>query len=179
MWKVATIFHKFTHCKSFLYTFAAEKISPMSKIVRIVIHCTSDPANACRSREYYHHLFFEVYGWHHYGYHFVVHQDGSVDTLQPTPTPTAYGGIIDNATIANGAKGFNQDSLHVAYVGGIDPLTRKAADTRTPQQKASLAALVYQLCRRYKVREVVGHRDLPGVKKACPGFNVRKEFPNV
>lgn len=179
MWKVATIFYKFPQCKSFLSTFAAEKFSPMSKIVRIVIHCTSDPANACRSREYYKYLFFEVYGWHHYGYHYVIHQDGSVDMLQPTPTPTAYGGIIDNATMANGAKGYNHDSLHVAYVGGIDPLTHKAIDTRTPQQKASLTALVYQLCKRYKVHEVVGHRDLPGVRKACPCFNVRKEFPNV
>lgn len=151
----------------------------MAKVKRIVIHCTCDPDNAFRSREYYRYLFFDVYGWKHWGYHVIVFQNGKWEVLQPLPKETADGGFIDAASLANGAIGYNSDSLHIAYVGGLSRYTFRYADTRTPQQKETLQMLVSKYKELYKVNEVIGHRDLPGVKKSCPCFDARKEYENV
>ena len=151
----------------------------MSQIVRIVIHCTDDPADAVRNREYYRRLFFDVYGWHRWGYHYLIYQDGRVETLQPSPTPFANGGYLDNSTIAAGAKGYNHNSLHVAYVGGTDPITRQHADTRTPAQRDAMGRLVALLKARYHIKMVLGHYQLPNVNKACPCFDARKEYSDV
>ena len=151
----------------------------MGKIKRIVVHCTEEPANAKRNKEYYRNFFFEVKGWKHYGYHAIVYQDGTWERLQPWPTPTAEGGTIDKNTLANGAKGFNSDSMHIAYVGGIDPDTKKPTDTRTDEQKKTLRAIIAMWKVDYKVNIICGHRDLPNVKKACPCFDAIKTYRSV
>ena len=151
----------------------------MSKVKRIVVHCTAEPANAVRSREYYRHLFFEVYRWKHWGYHAIIYQDGSWEVLQQMPKPTPTGAFITNLTTANGAKNFNHDSLHLAYVGGLNVTAYRPADTRTPEQRATLRYLVALWKHQYGISEVVGHSQLPGVKKACPCFDARKEYENV
>lgn len=151
----------------------------MARPKRIVVHCTGDPADALRNKEYFRHLFFDVYKWGRYGYHFIVYQDGFCEALQPSPSPNVAGGNLTPETIAFGAKGFNLDSIHVAYVGGFLPVPGRWADTRTPAQKETLRELVARLKRTWGITEVVGHRDLPYVKKACPCFDARKEFSNV
>lgn len=151
----------------------------MGKIKKIVVHCTGEPANAKRNKEYYRKFFFEVQGWKHFGYHAIVYQDGTWERLQPWPKPTAEGGNITNETLANGAQGHNWDSLHVAYVGGIDPITKKPTDTRTQEQKKTLRAIIAVWKIDYKIDVVVGHRDLPGVKKVCPCFDAIKTYKNV
>lgn len=151
----------------------------MAKIQRIVVHCTSDPANAVRSYAYFRRLFFDIYKWKHFGYHAIVFQDGSCQILQSLPKVYPWGGSIDDSTLANGARGYNSDSLHIAYVGGIDPVSRLAHDTRTLEQKDMLRIMIAKWKRQYKITEVVGHRDLPGVRKACPCFDARKEYENV
>lgn len=151
----------------------------MGKIKRIVVHCTGEPANVKRNKEYYHGLFFDINRWRHYGYHAIVYQDGRWERLQPWPKPTADGGTITNDTLANGAQGYNWDSMHVAYVGGVDPVTKKPTDTRTPEQKKTLRAIIAVWEVDYKIDLVVGHRDLPHVKKACPCFDAIKEYKHV
>ena len=151
----------------------------MGKVRRIVVHCTAEPANAVRSREYYRHLFFDLYKWTHWGYHVLVYQNGSWEVFQPLPTPTVVGGTITEATRANGAIGYNFNSLHIAYVGGLSPVTYKPIDTRTPEQRASLREIISTWKMQYHVTEVVGHNQLPGVKKACPCFDARKEYANA
>lgn len=148
----------------------------MSIIKRIVVHCTGEPANAKRNRAYYERLFFKHYGWNHYGYHAVIYQDGEWEILQQIPKPVNGKGCITNSTLANGAKGFNEDSLHIAYVGGIDPVTGKNTDTRTPEQKQSLKILIDTWKRIFSIQQVVGHYQLPNVKKSCPCFDAKKEY---
>lgn len=151
----------------------------MAKVQRIVVHCTGDPSNASRCLEYYRKLFFITYNQKHWGYHAVVYQNGTYDILQPLPSVTADGGFITDATMANGAKGYNSSSLHIAYVGGLDPVSRLAHDTRTPEQRETLRVLIAKWKHQYQISEVVGHSQLPNVKKACPGFDARKEYENV
>lgn len=147
-------------------------------IQRIVIHCTATPAGREVSK-------YEISQWHkapkprgngwtHFGYHILVHIDGSVSNLQPLPR----GHFLTNNCIANGAKGYNTSSLHVCYVGGIDAVTRQPADTRTELQKIALFHIVKQLQQKYGPVEVVGHHDLND-KKACPCFNAQEEYKDV
>lgn len=67
------------------------------------------------------------------------------------------------------ARGYNRCSIGICYEGGLDA-SGKPADTRTPEQKTQLTELLLKLHRLFPSALVVGHCDLPGVKKACPCF---------
>lgn len=151
----------------------------MGKIQRIMIHCTGEHDNAKRNREYYRHFFFDVKKWKHYGYHIVVYQDGRWEELQPMPDVSKEGCVITDRTRANGCKGANDFTLHVAYVGGIDHASGRECDTRSQAQKQTLWSLVALMKRTYKVTEVIGHRDWPGVRKSCPCFDAKTTYRNA
>ena len=61
--------------------------------------------------------------------------------------------------------------IGICYEGGLD-IRGQPADTRTLAQKETLQRLLERLKEDYPEARVVGHRDLPGVKKACPCFEV-------
>lgn len=92
-------------------------------------------------------------------YHHVIELDGTtVRTLQ------------DMQRGAHVARN-NTGNIGVCYVGGVDA-KMAPKDTRTAAQKIALKTIVrfYQL--RYPGIVVRGHRDWPGVNKACPSFDV-------
>ena len=82
------------------------------------------------------------------------------------------------------ARGFRTIGYHF-YIRQDGTLTRqldelgKPADTRTPQQKQALRELLEKLHRLFPDALIVGHRDLPGVHKACPCFDVRWEYKYI
>jgi len=151
----------------------------MRKITRIVIHCAATPegrdvkaVNIVAG-----HLMPASKGgrgWSAPGYHYIVELSGRVVNTWP------------EGKIANGVKGYNADSIHVCYIGGVDA-KGKPKDTRTPQQRASLRSVISELKARYPGARVLGHRDLSpdrngnGVVepsewlKACPSYDVRAE----
>ncbi len=128
------------------------------KIIRyIVVHCTaSSPEATVEDIKRY---WKEQLGWNNPGYHYIILRDGEVVKLQ------------DENKIANGAAGYNKISIHLSYIGGIDK-SGKPADNRTQLQKHAMFDLLVELTERYPGAKIVGHRDLPGVKKACPSFDV-------
>ncbi len=67
--------------------------------------------------------------------------------------------------------GANTGNIGLCYVGGVDR-AMQPKDTRTPAQKATLARLVAEYRAKYPSVIVRGHRDWPGVTKACPSFDV-------
>lgn len=136
----------------------------MRAIKRIVLHTTAsrEQATADSILRY----FREVKGWKNPGYHVIIERDGTPVNTHPIEK------------IANGAKGFNADSIHIAYIGGIDK-SGKPIDNRTDQQKATMAELVEDFLGRFPGVEVVGHRDLPKVKKACPCFDVSRWLEEI
>lgn len=71
--------------------------------------------------------------------------------------------------------GRNSGNIGICYVGGCDR-AMKPRDTRTDAQKRSLRALIAAYRRRYPGIVVRGHRDWPGVKKACPSFDVSTQL---
>ena len=51
-------------------------------------------------------------------------------------------------------------------------LFRDCLSTIPAEQKETLEELLYSLSLSYPNAEILGHRDLPGVRKACPSFDV-------
>ncbi len=99
--------------------------------------------------------------WKVPGYHRIIQANGSVVSLHPLTSPT------------NGVAGHNANSIHISYFGGVD-ISGNPVDNRTPAQRASMLSLVKELKAMFPNARILGHRDFPNVKKACPSFDVSK-----
>lgn len=93
-------------------------------------------------------------------YHHVVTLDGVDHVALPDDVKGAHVG------------GANAGNIGVCYVGGMDAQMHAPKDTRTPAQRATLRAIVIRYKAKYPGLIVRGHREWPGVKKACPSFDV-------
>lgn len=133
---------------------------PMLPIKYLTIHCTATPEGRDNTAK-------EVTQWdiERFGqpsYHWVIELDGdAVRTLN------------DDQRGAHVAKN-NTGNIGISYVGGTTTLNAgaKPKDTRTPAQKATLKRLVQEYQKKYPGLIVRGHREWPGVNKACPSFDV-------
>lgn len=136
----------------------------MREIKYIVVHCTATPQDTKVQSilDYWH----KVLGWKNNGYHFLIDKNGNTSKLTP----------LDK--IANGVKGYNQNSVHIAYIGGVDS-KGKAVDNRTLKQKESLLYHLRNLQRQFPKAAILGHRDFPEVIKDCPCFDAKKEYENI
>lgn len=92
-------------------------------------------------------------------YHWVIELDGTVErTLLETQKGAHTGGA-------------NTGNVGICYVGGV-AANLAPKDTRTAAQRKAMAELVRSYRARFPALIVRGHRDWPGVKKACPSFDV-------
>lgn len=131
----------------------------MRRIDYIVIHCTATSQNT--KLESILRYFREVLGWKVPGYHHIIDKKGLIyDTLP-----------IEK--IANGVKGFNANSIHISYIGGLK------TDDRTQEQKGAILYLLRKYKKAYPNAKIQGHRDFPNVKKLCPQFNAKTEYQNL
>ena len=76
------------------------------------------------------------------------------------------------------ARHYNQHSIGICYEGGLDK-NGHPADTRTEAQKITLEELLHSLALDYPDATILGHRDLPGVKKECPCFDTKQWLSQV
>jgi N-acetylmuramoyl-L-alanine amidase len=136
----------------------------MRKIKYIAVHCTAgnQAATVDDLRKE-----FARKGWKNPGYHYVITADGVIHQL------------LDNEKVSNGVRGYNAVTVNVAYTGGIDLATRKPLDNRTAAQKASLRAVLKVLHSLFPTAVIQGHRDFPGVSKACPSFDAKAEYADI
>ena len=149
----------------------------MRAISLIVVHCsatredksfTEHDLDVCHRRR----------GFNGVGYHFYIRKNGDIKSTRPLERIGAH------------ARGFNSESIGICYEGGLDS-EGHPKDTRTPEQKKALAKLIKELCGKYQIVEVLGHRDTSpdldgdGIvepeewTKMCPCFDVRSEYPFV
>lgn len=135
----------------------------MRNINYLVVHCTAtQPEAKIKDIQRY---WKEKLGWNNPGYHYLILRDGEVRQLQ------------DENKIANGVKGYNHESVHISYIGGIDK-EGKPVDNRTPEQRHAMFDKLVELSEKYPKAKILGHRDFPGVNKACPSFDVREWLKN-
>lgn len=121
---------------------------------------------------------FKAKGWKSPGYHYVVLANGEIEQLCPTDK------------VANGVKGYNSTSVHVAYVGGIDT-KGKVMDNRTTEQKEALKQILSHLRTEFPNAKILGHRDISPDKnkngkvdvweriKGCPCFDAQTEYKDL
>ena len=135
----------------------------MSRIEQIIIHCSDSPNGRDDRAEDI--LLWHTgpkseghRGWKHAGYHYVIELDGKVATLVPLDDDE----FIEPWEIANGARGHNQNSIHICMIG---------TDKFTSAQWDALHHLTADLGLRYPDVTVQGHREF-APHKTCPGFAV-------
>ena len=147
----------------------------MRKIERIFVHCTASKQAATVEdikRE------FKAKGWKNPGYHYLVDANGKTHNLLPEDQ------------VSNGVQGYNQTSINVAYIGGIDG-AGKGVDNRTEEQKQALKKILTELKKKYPGAEIMGHRDISPDKngngivdpweriKECPCFDAKTEYKDL
>ena len=165
----------------------------MRAITRIFVHCTASWQNNTTVESLKNE--FQNKGWKNHGYHWVIFPDGKVVQM------------LDEAKVANGVKGYNDHSIHVAWVGGIqyhqywdgrfldklctDKSKLDSCDNRTPEQKLALFDLLVKIKLRYKDAMILGHRDISpdlnhnGVVDAwerikdCPCYDAMEEYMDI
>lgn len=147
----------------------------MRKIERIFVHCTASNQEATVDDIK---AEFKAKGWVNPGYHYLIDKQGTVHVL------------LEESKVSNGVKGYNQTSINVAYIGGIDS-NGKGVDNRTEAQKKSLINLLMSLVTKYPDAEILGHRDVSPDKngngivdpweriKECPCFDAKEEYKNL
>lgn len=129
-------------------------------VTHIVVHCSATPPDRDINAK-------DITRWHRergfltIGYHWVITRGGLVEPGRSMENPGAH------------AEGFNHCSIGVCLVGGVDQRNRPD-NNFTPEQFDALEALLQTLTHKFPNAEVLGHRDLPGVAKACPSFDVRE-----
>lgn len=130
----------------------------------IVIHCTATQPNA--KLENIQKYWKEVKGWKDVpGYHYVIKTNGEIVKL------------LDESKNSHGVYAHNSECINLSYIGGIDE-SGKPKDTRTRSQEVAMFDKIVELTEKYPGAKVVGHRDFPGVKKACPSFDVKTWLAN-
>lgn len=139
-------------------------------ITLIVVHCTATKVDADFTQKDLLRC-HKARGMCMVGYHFYIRKDGFIWSTRPLEMVGAH------------CLGYNQESVGVAYEGGLD-IQGLPADTRTPEQKHSMRVLIRTLKKMFPVSRVCGHRDLSpdsngnGVVepsewlKQCPCFEV-------
>jgi N-acetyl-anhydromuramyl-L-alanine amidase AmpD len=155
----------------------------MNNIDSIIIHCSATKAGVDLKAKDIDRM-HKQRGFNRIGYHYVINLDGTVETGRPLTMEGAH----CNTKGFSGVS-YNRHSIGICYIGGLDK-NGKPADTRTEAQKKALKNLVVELCGKYEICEVLGHRDTsPDLDddgevepiewiKVCPCFDVNSEFPN-
>ena len=133
-------------------------------INEIIVHCTASYEGQPLTVEAIRRMHIRERGWSDIGYHYVVYLDGSIHEGRNVNISGAH------------CTGHNTHSIGVVYVGGL-LRNGKAADTRTPAQKAGLLKLLKELKRLYPKATIHGHREY--ANKACPCFDAKAEYKNL
>ncbi len=136
----------------------------MRKINKVIVHCTATPEGRETTVEEIR-RWHKARGWSDIGYHYIIYLDGTVHEGRPVEKIGAH------------CKGRNTGSIGISYVGGIDAIHLKPKDTRTEEQKASLAHMLKYLKTEFPEIEIFGHRDFS--KKACPSFDAQTEYKDI
>ncbi len=133
----------------------------MRQINEIIVHCAA-------TREGRDFTVEDITRWHKargfatIGYHYVIYRDGSIHEGRPLEQIGAH------------CVGHNKHSIGICYIGGCASDGKTPKDTRTPEQKEALLALLRRLKARFPNATIYGHRDFAA--KACPSFDAFREY---
>jgi len=131
-------------------------------IDKLIIHCSATP-EAMDIGESEINQWHKQRGWSSIGYHYVIRRSGKLERGRDIGRAGAH------------ARGYNKDSIGICLIGGVDE-NSKSCDNYTISQKRKLQQLLNFLVITFPSSEVLGHRDVKGVRKSCPCFDVREWY---
>ncbi len=164
----------------------------MRKIKYIAIHCSAGFALIPAIEKFW----YNVLGWKSPGYHIIIYENGDLWFVTKNGSYSSDQSKFDLNKITNGVLGFNSETAHISYIGGVQKgNTSKAFDSRTPAQKVAIIKaieIIHNLLRKNgqdvsKVK-IQGHRDFSPDKnkngiiesweriKECPSFDAIPEY---
>ena len=136
----------------------------MRRIDEIIIHCSATvegKAFYAKDIDKWH----KARGWKGIGYHYVIDLDGKVEKGRPVEQIGAH------------CTNHNKYSIGICYIGGLAKDGKTPKDTRTKEQKEALWGLLRELLCKYPKATIHGHNEFAA--KACPSFNVQKEYKDI
>lgn len=168
-------------------------MSRAKKIKYIVIHCTAGFTSGLKVQDYFTRSKSKGgRGWRTGGYHRIIERNGAICEL------------YDFGVVTNGVKGFNSESIHISYVGGINREKAKhgifeAEDTRTTEQKLAIEKCIVEAILWlsdngkdiHRDLMVLGHRDFSEDQnkngiiesyeriKDCPSFDAIPKYNDL
>ena len=132
----------------------------MREIKRIILHCTATTAGL-EIKASTIDLWHRRRGFDEIGYHYVIYANGEIAQGRDVRSQGAH------------TKGHNEDSIGIAYVGGLDK-NHEPKDTMTMKQEVALLHLVNSLRVVFGDLPLHGHNEYSN--KACPSFNVQEKY---
>lgn len=145
----------------------------------IFIHCQAGHGDLESMERFW----YRTRGWKHPGYHRWIDYDGTIHNL------------LNFASVSNGVKGFNQESINICYRGGVKKdNVHVVEDTRTPEQKEAILTCIEEAllwCKEHQDVDgirIMGHRDASPDQngngkiesweriKECPSFPALEEY---
>lgn len=133
----------------------------MRTVNLIVIHCSATRCNRRFTVDMLRVCHNARFGNKGIGYHYYIERDGHLYKTR------------DESLVGIHARHYNAHSIGICYEGGLNE-RGQAADTRTPEQRAALIALLRSLKADYPHAEIMGHCELEGVHKDCPSFDCQE-----
>nr|WP_232337023.1 peptidoglycan recognition family protein [Lysinibacillus timonensis] len=132
-----------------------EPFELLGKIQYIIVHHSS---RKHMTAEECHEFHQKQRGWSGIGYNYFIEKDGT---------------IVEGRGLYVGAHayGYNRNSIGICMTGNFD------IETPTNNQLTSFLKLCGQFLKQFDLdsRQVLGHRELDGVTKSCPGLLVDME----
>ncbi len=125
----------------------------------LVVHCAATKPSMHVKASTIRNWHVNERGWSDIGYHWFIRRNGFLEPGR------------DESLVGSHAKGFNSESIAVCLAGGLSE-DGKPEDNFTEAQIETLRQFVWDMNDKYPNIEVLGHRDLPKVKKDCPCFDV-------
>lgn len=133
-------------------------------INEIIVHCSATPESKNFTVDDIRKVHLAK-GFKDVGYHYIIYIDGSI-----------HKGRCESKAGAH-CTGHNSNSIGVCYIGGVAKDGKTPKDTRTDVQKESLIKLLMELKKKYPKAKIYPHYKFAA--KACPCFNVEKEYSSI
>lgn len=132
----------------------------LTSVDHLVIHCSATTINQDIGKE-------EIDKWHRkrkmfgIGYHYVIRRSGVLEEGR------------DHSLVGAHTRGHNNTSLGICMVGGVDEKGKPEENFESAQYE-TLRSLLKYLKDQHPEADILGHRDFPSVRKACPCFDVKE-----
>lgn len=148
----------------------------MRSVKYAVAHTTASPQNQTIQAILNHWEFNNK--WKNVGYHFIIEHNGKITEL------------ANIGQVTNGVQGYNSNSIHFTYIGGIDS-KGNPIDNRTEAQKQSQILIINRFKELFPNIIFLGHRDFSTDKngngiidrwewiKSCPSYDHREWLASV